>query len=299
MERRDLQRMDPLSDSVFSCLFGDESTVISMLEIINAVMKDAGDPPIKAITRMDSQYSVMAERVGARSGRLDIRAVAEDGTLFDIEVQLSNQHFMNDRSWFYGSRLMSDAFGEGENYWEMPRVRVINLLDFVLRPSHPDYLQPIGVMYKKEPMEVATDVFRIYNIELPKFRASYSTLDSAKGNELTSWLYLLDEGYKNEQEMEVLTNMTEGMRAFAKKYNRSLDDPKLKALYELDLSARRDQAAVAYSARQEGREEGSKNEKVKIIGQMLSAGLPVEVIYKCIDASQSEIDAIIASVQKN
>ena len=148
MERRDLQRMDPLSDSVFSCLFGDESTVISMLEIINAVMKDAGDPPIKAITRMDSQYSVMAERVGARSGRLDIRAVAEDGTLFDIEVQLSNQHFMNDRSWFYGSRLMSDAFGEGENYWEMPRVRVINLGDFVLRPSHPDYIQPIGVMYK-------------------------------------------------------------------------------------------------------------------------------------------------------
>ena len=38
--------------------------------------------------------------------------------------------------------------------------------------------------------------------------------------------------------MEVLTETTEGMKAFARKYNRSLDDPKLRGLYELDMSAR-------------------------------------------------------------
>ncbi len=301
--------MDPLSDSVFSCIFADPSTTVAMLEIINAVLTDAGDEPIQAITEMNSQYSVLGERIGARGGRLDIRAVAEDGALFDIEVQLSGQLYMNDRSWFYGSRLLSEAFREGEDYRNMPRVRVINLLDFVLREDHPDYLQPIGLMYKKAPASVASDAFRVYNIELPKFRAGYQTLESAKDDPLTRWLYLLEQGYKDENEMEVLTNMTEGMRAFAKKYHRSLDDPKLRDLYELDLSARRDQAAIAQSAeekgrkegraegrkegRAEGRKEGRQEERAEVIRGMLVNGIPVELIYRCVDAPRAEVDELI------
>lgn len=285
--------MDPLSDSVFSCIFSDESTTIAMLEIINAVLTDAGDEPIRAITKMDSQYSVLGERIGARGGRLDVRAVAEDGTLFDIEVQLGSQLFMNDRSWFYGGRLLSEAFREGDDYRNMPRVRVINLLDFVLRDDHPDYLQPIGVMYKKAPVEVATDAFRIYNIELPKFRSGYQTLESAKDDPLTRWLYLLEEGYKDAREMEVLTNMTEGMRAFAKKYNRSLDDPKLKDLYELDLSARRDQAAIAYTAEAKGRAKGHTEGRVEIIRAMLMNGVPAETICKSAGVSPEEMEKIL------
>ena len=61
---------------------------------------------------------------------------------------------------------------------------------------------------------------------------------------LAQWLYLLEQGYKDEREMEVLTEMTEGMKAFARKYNRSLDDPKLRGLYERDMSARRDCASA-------------------------------------------------------
>ena len=240
---------------------------------------------------MDSQYSIIGEKIGARGGRLDIRAVAEDNTLFDIEIQLSSQAFMNDRSWFYGSRMLSESFREGEDYRQMPRVRVINLLDFVLREDHEDYLQPIGVMYKKAPIVVATDAFRIYNLELPKFRASYPTLESAKKDPLASWLYLLDSGYKDEREMEVLMEMSEGMKAFAKKYDRSLKDPKLRDLYELDLSARRDQAAIAYTAR--------LDERTKMIRSMLDDRVPVVTIYKYVDAPHAEVDAIIAKLRAN
>lgn len=57
--------------------------------------------------------------------------------------------------------------------------------------------------------------------------------------------------------MELLTETTEGMKAFARKYNRSLDDPKLRGLYELDMSARRDRASERSPASQEGLEAGS------------------------------------------
>ena len=44
--------------------------------------------------------------------------------------------------------------------------------------------------------------------------------------------------------MELLTEMTEGMKAFARKYSRTQDDPKLRGLYELDMSAWRDRASA-------------------------------------------------------
>lgn len=89
--------------------------------------------------------------------------------------------------------------------------------------------------------------------------------------------------------MEVLMEMTEGMKAFAKKYNRSLDDPKLRDLYEYDLSARRDQAAIAYTAKIEAYTATIRN--------MLNQGLADDLIYKCVDAPRSEIDAIIAKLR--
>lgn len=291
------KRLEPLADSVFNYVFSEPDTILSMQELINNVLIKAGDAPIREISTMNSQYSIIGETVEGRGGRLDIRAVAEDNTLFDIEVQLRRQLFMNDRSWFYGSRMLSEAFREGQDYREMPRVRVINLLDFTLRDSHPDYLQPIGVLYRKPPTEIATDAFRIYNIELPKFRKQYPSLESVLNDPLARWLYLLDCGYKNDQEMEVLTNMTEGMRAFAKKYNRSLDDPKLRALYELEMSAQRDQNAIAYTERMEGRAEGTAAERYSVIHGMLSNGIPIDVIYKCVNAPRPEVDAIIAKVR--
>ena len=80
---------------------------------------------------------------------------------------------------------------------------------------------------------------------------------------LAQWLYLLEQGYKDEREMEVLTETTEGMKAFARKYNRSLDDPKLRGLYELDMSAWRDRASERSTARQEGVEAGALRDAVR------------------------------------
>ena len=84
-------KYEPLADSVFNYLFSESDTIPSMQEIINDVLVEAGDTPIKAISRMDSQYPLLGETLEGRGARLDIRAVATDNTLFDIEVQLRRQ----------------------------------------------------------------------------------------------------------------------------------------------------------------------------------------------------------------
>ena len=167
MECYEKVKLEPLSDTVFSYIFADKDLTVSMQELIDSVLTDAGDPLIGKVKSVQTQYSVQKRMVSTHGGRLDARVEAADGTLFDIEVQIYPEPAMNDRSWFYASTLMSEEFREGQPYHELPRVRVINLLDFVLRDEHPDLLQPIGLLYRKEPA-TATDAFRIYNIELPK-----------------------------------------------------------------------------------------------------------------------------------
>ena len=83
--------------------------------------------------------------------------------------------------------------------------------------------------------------------------------------------------------------MTEGMRAFAKRYQVSLNDPDLRRMYDYEMSAKRDQASREYNAEMKGRTD--------VIRGMLHNGIPVDVIYKCVDAPRADVDAIIAKIR--
>lgn len=72
--------------------------------------------------------------------------------------------------------------------------------------------------------------------------------------------------------------MTEGMRAFATRYKVSLTDPDLKRIYDLEMSAKRDQASAMYYARSEGRAEGRVEGRMEIIRNLLANGISMDVI---------------------
>ena len=46
-----------------------------------------------------------------------------------------------------------------------------------------------------------------------------------KGEPFLTWLYLLDEAYKNEEEMKMLAQMSVGMKNFAEQYGIAINDP--------------------------------------------------------------------------
>ena len=251
-----MERLNPLSDVVFSNIFRDMSAAPAMLSFINAVLEAAGDGRIQQIIDMRSQYTMIAELIGKKSGRVDVRADAGDRQIFDTEVQLTAGLEMNERDVFYTGKMLGDNLPEGAPYSQLPRVRVINLLNYVIRRGSPVYLQPVDLMYRiPRPdggMEVATDAIRIYHVQLPLFREQHPTLESVKDDPLGLWLYAFDRGYRSEEEMEVLAAMTEGMGTFAKKYNLALNDPRVRALYEYEMSAKMDEATRLSNARTEG-----------------------------------------------
>ncbi len=141
----------------------------------------------------------------------------------------------------------------------MPQVRCINILDFLVREDNNDLIQPVSMMFEKELIREATDIFKIYHIQMPIFRERFKTLESVKDNKFHTWLYLLANGYKDEEEMNVLAGMSEGLKNFAQKYNVAINDPNLIRLYRLEQVAIRDEKSrMSFAVREAHRADAIK-----------------------------------------
>ncbi len=79
MESNKLDRLNPLADIVFSCIFQNMDVAPAMKELINAVLTNAGDEPIAEIVDMRSKYPQLSEQPFGKSGRLDVKAKTADG----------------------------------------------------------------------------------------------------------------------------------------------------------------------------------------------------------------------------
>ncbi len=278
-----VDRLNPLADIVFSCMFQNMDGAPAMKELINAVLTNAGDEPIAEIVDMRSQYPQLAEQPVGKSGRLDVKAKTADGELIDAEVQLWVEDYFVDRELFYGDKMMIEDLKSGETYQDMPKTRVIAFMDFVLREDNPDIVQPVKFMYTKEPVRVASDKIRIYNVELPKFTEEYDSIEDVSGesekeNALLQWLYMLTRGYQSEEEMEMLETRTAGMDNFTSLYHKANADQKLRDRYEYLMSVKLDENSRLRAAEDRGRSEGEKKAKMEMVKNFYQMGLSIEQI---------------------
>ncbi len=276
-------RLNPLADIVFSCMFQNMDGAPAMKELINAVLTNAGDEPIAEIVDMRSQYPQLSEQPLGKSGRLDVKAKTADGELIDADVQLWVEDYFVDRELFYGDKMMIEDLKSGETYQDMPKTRVIAFMDFVLREDNPDIVQPIKFMYTKEPVRVASDKIRIYNVELPKFTAEYDSIEDVSGesekeNALLQWLYMLTRGYQSEEEMEMLETRTAGMDNFANLYHKANADQKLRDRYEYLMSVKLDENSRLRAAEDRGRNEGRDTQAKETAKNFYQMGLSIEQI---------------------
>ena len=123
------------------------------------------------------------------------------------------------------------------------------------------------------------------HIQMPAFRKKHKTLESVKDDSLFTWLYMLDRGYKNENEMEELSDMTEGLRNFAKQYNYAINDPDLIRSYRMVEDGKRDIAAKVSAAEA----KGESNAHLQDALAMKADGLPLDLIARYTGLSSKEI----------
>jgi hypothetical protein len=215
--------MSPLADPVVGAIFSNvEHAGLAAKSLVGSILKEDGYTIGEVISvtpqRHYKTYSAL------RGCRVDIHLDTTDGKRFIVEVQMDTEPIL-ERNLYAASHAIVSSVPTGTDARElkenMPYLVVINILDFVLRKDHPDFLQPVGMLYTKTPNRIAEEHIRIYNVQLPLFRKMQHDLTKP----LDAWLYILDTAHQqNKTIKEVIliimypirwTHKTKGCQSFA------------------------------------------------------------------------------------
>ena len=296
--------LNPLADPVVAAMFTNEDVAgLAAQSLVNAVLEMDGDPPMSKIIRLSSQ-KVIAYATIDRGYRLDIEGLSEK-KLSDTEIQLT-QLKMNDRAFLYAGQLAAINAKRGQTMpnllKEMPRILMININWFDVRKDHPDFTQPVDLMYRKPDPESnvyspASDRVHIYNVSVTKFK--HNILPGLKGKpydpkapRLYYWLWALAESHSARISLSEVIQMNAALQEFIKddkgfeqykeRYEEVSDDLTVRRQFaiwtaemnKIDLA----EARGREEGEAKGRAEGEREKAIDAARKLLSLGIDPAII---------------------
>ena len=108
---------------------GEKGSEIQLLGFLNAILGRTESNKLVSV-EINENKTLSAESIGAKASVLDVRAILEDGTRVNIEVQLRNLNNFDKRSLFYWSKEYTKGIKSGQDYAYLPTVININIIDF-------------------------------------------------------------------------------------------------------------------------------------------------------------------------
>ena len=122
--------INPTSDIFVKYLLGSNDDTDLLLDFINDVLIDSGLKKIVSV-KIKNPFNIKTFTADKES-ILDIKAIDENGSIFDIEIQTTNNKSLKNRFLYYWAKLYSSQLEEPEKYNTLCPVITINLLTFEL-----------------------------------------------------------------------------------------------------------------------------------------------------------------------
>ena len=107
------------NDYIFKRIFAKKGNESILKDLLNAIL----GIKIKEIEVM-ADTNLEKEIETRKLGILDIKAVLNNDTIIDIEIQILNRHNMIERTLYYWSGLYYNQLQKGEEYQEWKRVYI-------------------------------------------------------------------------------------------------------------------------------------------------------------------------------
>ena len=99
-------------------------------DILKVFLSDILDIPLDSIRNIQVMNPELPpETEEGKFGRLDL-SLDVDGTLVDVEIQLSYMSDFRERTLFYWSKLYAKDLQEGQSYKDLKQTISINILDY-------------------------------------------------------------------------------------------------------------------------------------------------------------------------
>jgi len=268
-EHEPLPRFNPLNDYLFFKVMGEKGDEPQLLGFLNAVLGRSGKEPIESV-EIKENTAFVKNVLSGKSCILDVLAVLQDGTKVNIEVQLRNEHNMDQRSLFYWSKLYSESLDEGEDYQELPNVIAVNIVDFDFPPEGNTHTC-FHIREDTDPSLILSPALEIHFVNMVKWRKQR---EKGLDDPLHRWLAWFDEGSPPELVAEV-ANMDSAIMAANERQYFVIQDEEARRAYWSIRKAEHDRISGLNYAQ----EKGEKNKALEIARKMKEMGDPIEKIH--------------------
>jgi predicted transposase/invertase (TIGR01784 family) len=285
-QKKDL--IKPSQDFVFKRIFGAESHKRVLVCLLNSILKD--NPRI-ATVELDN-VEIPRDKKDGKDVRLDIRARTPDGAVLDIEIQCVNRGELIHRSAFYQARMMPEEISAGESYNKIPNMISIWIADYVAT-NRKHHTNEIVYMYKnteKDPIEIATDKFRTFIIELSKIEFK----NVHRADMFSVWMMFVKHPEMIPEEFLTIPEVREAM----KELNHLSRDEKFRAEYEARQKLINDENSAVTVAMEKGLREGALSKAKDTAFKLLSKGMDIGDIAEVTGLSEREIKNLRESSAK-
>ena len=181
--------VDPKVDYAFKYLFGRESSLPILANVLESVLHASLDEKIRELVLLNPFNP--KEAFDDTSSILDIKARDNTGRLFNIEMQMLSYPAYDQRIVYYASRLHQQQLHEGQEYSALRPTISISFLNHLLFPEVESHHLQFGLLERTHRFALNDDL-EFHILELPKFAKSAEQLTG----ELDNWLYFLKHAEK-------------------------------------------------------------------------------------------------------
>ena len=237
----------PKDDLVFQSLFrkGNERITKALIESIT-------NEKIKKIN-LETEKNLLKDYRKEKGGRLDFKAILDNGEICHIDVQLEEKGNEEKRFLDYWSRIYSTQIDKGENYEKLNKVISIIIVGYKLKKTEKikDIMTKWKIKEDKGGKLVLTDDFEMYIIELQKAK---EILEKEPNNKLAQWMCFFDNPEKEEVKEIMKTNKE--IEEAMKKLEEINSDEELKRIIEIRRRNELERNTDMKHAEEKGRSEG-------------------------------------------
>ena len=150
---------------------------------------------LKSLLKIDIKEIKIQEEVNLeklskkeKGGRLDLQAKLDNGTIVNIEMQLKNNHNIEERTTYYSSKVIARETERGTEYKDIKQVIMTNILDYEML-GFDEYISETAVVLDKHREYEVLKGIKWYFIELPKFRKQNPDMNE----KINQWLAVIDD----------------------------------------------------------------------------------------------------------
>ena len=296
------EKLPLLNDYIFKRTFTKEGTTGILKDLLEAILE------VK-ITNLEVRNSeIPKELIEEKASILDIKAEINGNTVVDIEMQVSDEYNMKQRSTVYMCKNIATQIQKTEDYRTLKKSIVIIILNYILykrgsyhHVAHMKFekIKPneyVDMGYKVED-ENATEELEMHFIEMPKFIKKNPGVEG----KLEQWLWLISG---REEKIKMAEDKNEEVKKAGILVDEMSMDPKERELYEARLMAKYNYDSGMAGAREAGIEEGiikgkkagiaegKKSKQMQIAKKMKEKGMKEEDIEEITGLSEEEIKGL-------